>query len=74
MKIEDNVPITTPKIIAKGEAADTVTTQHEDTQQYDQCKWSIDGTSQSSIQWIIKQLHTVTFRIQTEELTDTVKR
>lgn len=56
MKIDDNVPNTTPRIIANEKFADAVTTEDEDTEQHEQCRCRcIDGTSQCLIDRCIEE-------------------
>ena len=58
----------------EGEATDAVTTEDEDTQQYDQRRdRGVDGTSQCLVQRTIEQALTVALRIQVEVLTYTVE-
>lgn len=74
MKIEDNVPITTPKIIAKAKLrilSPPSTKIHNNT--INVLNEVLMVRAKVVFNESLNKLHTVTFRIQTEELTDTVK-
>ena len=56
------------------EAADAVTTEDEDTEQYDQCsERGVHGTGQCLIQRVVEYREEVALLVEAEVLTDTVE-